>query len=278
MHIRLKAQPSISLITCTNSKIKILRLIESLKRQNVKINLYVLNFSRLNFEIRHLSSKNLKIQLVKKTKYSLSKARNFFLSKIKSNIVGFPDDDCLYPRGLLRDVIRNYDNRQKKCIGCCYKFHGGPLKNKKKVFQKDIFGNCISFNFFLFNKKGLRFNESLGLGAKYNFGEESELLLRQLKDGHYLQKNNKLSIYHPKPIKEKFHHYFSQGLGIIGFLKTCKRKKLKLSYLAKLKLLTGSFIKMLYYFATNKRRLFINNLGICAGKLSGFINHYEYKP
>ena len=56
----------------------------------------------------------------------------------------------------------------------------------KKFIKNDIFGSCISFNFFLFDPGKLIFNESLGIGAKFDFGEEADLLARILDEKKFL--------------------------------------------------------------------------------------------
>jgi hypothetical protein len=44
-----------------------------------------------------------------------------------------------------------------------------------------------TFNFFLFKPITLYFNENFGIGAKYDFGEEAELVARTLgKDGYLI--------------------------------------------------------------------------------------------
>lgn len=217
--------------------------------------MYILNFSRIPFKDKVYTSNNIITKIVHRPCYSLSQARNYFLKDVKvANIIGFPDDDCEYPTGLLQNVIIKYKTRAPNCIGCCYKFVGEKNIFKDKIFSENIFGNCISFNFFLFDRKNIYFDKRLGLCNIFIFGEESEMLLRELKQSNYLLKEEIFCIKHPIKSQRNPLHFVSQGIGMIGFLKIIKIKNINLSIVNKAKLLFGSLIKVIYYGLRNDKQ------------------------
>jgi glycosyltransferase involved in cell wall biosynthesis len=134
----------------------------------------------------------------------LSKARNIGLKSSIGNLVGFPDDDCPYPRKLLENIdnfflSNNYDILMGKTIN---------KKNNKIVAGKQAYlpsvlkpNNILGSSTTLFIKKDnieILFDERFGLGAVFNAEEENDLVFRLLKSGISGYYNPDLNfVYHP---------------------------------------------------------------------------------
>ncbi len=146
--------------------------------------------------------KNLDIKYVK-SEIGLSKARNRGLNKACGDIVGFPDDDCLYPKELLENINvffkeHNYDILMGKTID---KETGKVVAGKnitKAQILKPSFILGSSTTLFIKRDENIIFDEYFGIGAVFNAEEENDLLFRLLKkdySGYYAPNIN--YVYHP---------------------------------------------------------------------------------
>ncbi|KAA0681728.1 hypothetical protein DTW90_37000 [Neorhizobium sp. P12A] len=122
---------------------------------------------------------------------SLSAARNRLLDYAIANrlvsvesIYGFPDDDCWYPENLLSLVSSAFASDQQLEFWFC-RYGSSPqvqdkLQANTVVLQKVI--SRASSNTFFFRGRlitGLgHFDESLGVGAALNGGEDTEYAIR----------------------------------------------------------------------------------------------------
>ncbi len=125
----------------------------------------------------------------------ISRARNIALQWAsehvpESAVVGFPDDDCTYPRGLLRRVIEEL-GRSDFVVGA-YSPHvtrvdsrvfpaGRALLNRVPPSQA-----IASVGLFCRLGDVMRvggFNERLGVGAEWDSGEEHDLVVRLIRSG-----------------------------------------------------------------------------------------------
>jgi len=144
----------------------------------------------------------------------LSRARNIGLARVSGMIVAFPDDDCWYPEGHLSRVADHLEN--ENCDGltcrCCDEegrlAAGGEDRHFGKVTKWNVWARGVSATLFLkrhvIEKVGT-FDENLGLGAcsGYQSGEETDYLLRALRDGLRIMYDPDLSVYHPLPIDSR---------------------------------------------------------------------------
>ena len=270
----------ITLICCTINPSITLIFLESLRKTNCKYKVIIINSSKSEFKLKELDEiikRNILIYSLPNA--SLSEARNFALTKVKENcILAFPDDDCEYPIGLLDVVLETYKrNIDKNCIGISFDFPGRKENLPAKIFKNNIFGSCISFNFFLFNPKKIFFNEKLGIGGMFEFGEETDLLARNLTNGKYLINSSNYNIEHPIKIGKSFKRSFRRGVGIGGFVILTWGNKFNIKI--KLKLLFGGFVRSLDYFVKAKYIFsldsLINQIGRMIGLFKGliFISH-----
>lgn len=144
---------------------------------------------------------------------SLSAARNLAIASEgyrsslgRADVVGFPDDDCEYPAGLVRGVIAALDSGSQ-FVSVPY----GPSRtaiNRRRFPARD---EAISFsqvmrytssNTFFLRPEVARhlaaFDESFGLGAELGSSEDSEFLFRAVLGGfhgRYLGKSELLSLH-----------------------------------------------------------------------------------
>ncbi len=136
-----------------------------------------------------------------------SRAFNQGLTQVRGDIVAFPDDDCWYGPNLLEQVERRLRTNPHwsgitgreivepgfTCGGRWDK-HGGPI-NRRNVFRR-----AICFSMFLRSEvaANYRFDESLGVGAKtkWGAGEESDYLLRIVRDGHRIEYLPEIAVWH----------------------------------------------------------------------------------
>ena len=251
--------------------------LRSLKNTKCNYQLIIINASNKKFYFQDLDQEiKRNIILYNLPSVSLSVARNFALSKIdKPNILAFPDDDCEYPLGILDQVLEKFRiNIDPNLKGLSFSFPGQRKNSPVKIYKDNIFGNCISFNFFLFNPKSIFFNEDLGIGAKFDFGEESDFLSRLLKDKFYILNSKKLFINHPIKTAKSFKKTFRQGIGIGGFLIITWKNKYNISL--KLRLIFAPFFKSIFQLLKGEFLYALDSLISLFGRIMGLIKSLIY--
>jgi hypothetical protein len=139
---------------------------------------------------------------------SLSAARNRLLSHATSNglidaetVVGFPDDDCWYPRDALDLVTRAFSQWPALDLWFC-NYASAPVSvtqadaAPRTAAPRDVIRNASSNTMFVRGRilqSGMAFDETLGVGTANGGGEDTEFALRA-----YLA--SRLSIYVPAPV------------------------------------------------------------------------------
>lgn len=136
----------------------------------------------------------------------LSKARNLGLAAAAGDVVAFPDDDCAYPAGCLAYVNDHFQHHPE---------HGGLTGRtvtrdghssvgkfdsvRGPVTKYNVWQRGVSITIFLRRQvlKGIRFDETLGAGARWGSGEETDLLLQVLMQGAQLMYDPSLRVIHP---------------------------------------------------------------------------------
>ncbi len=122
----------------------------------------------------------------------LSRARNVALRHLEAEVVAFPDDDCVYPDGLLEAVARELASRPDLdgIGGQAADPEGRPSGRwpaRRATLELDtLWNHANSHTIFLRRELVERvggFDEALGLGAgtPWHSGEEIELLVRALR-------------------------------------------------------------------------------------------------
>ena len=138
---------------------------------------------------------------------SLSAARNLLLSYAKSNgmidsttVVGFPDDDCWYPPGVLEAIAHAFSAAPK--LGLWFSKYAStpnPIAGSdraRRASPRDVIREASSNTMFVRGRvlgAAPVFDETLGVGTVNGGGEDTEFALRAyLSSAH--------SLYLPAPI------------------------------------------------------------------------------
>lgn len=147
--------------------------------------------------VRHLRSER-----------GLSRARNVGLRQAKGEIVGFPDDDCWYPPGLLAKLIDMFRARPSLAVavGRCVDRNGvsvaGDREKSGRVGRFGVWATGTVSPAIFVRRSALEkvggFDEGLGVGAAspYQSGEESDLLVRILSTGGDIARDCTIEINH----------------------------------------------------------------------------------
>ena len=147
----------------------------------------------------------------------LSRGRNLALQCVRGSIIAFPDDDCAYPKTLLRDVDRRFASLPAADgIAVMSRDFGGKpsgprwIRKAGWVRKNKVFRQAISYG--LFFRAGLirqvgGFDESLGIGSESSWqsGEETDYVLRALAQGFRIFYCPSLFSLHPAAQKDESH-------------------------------------------------------------------------
>jgi glycosyltransferase involved in cell wall biosynthesis len=122
----------------------------------------------------------------------LSRARNHGLLLVKGDLVAFPDDDCLYPDGLLEWVVDWFEtNYEYDILAVGANDADGTMSGNRWIQSAcdirpiNAFRTTFSPSLFLCTDlaQSTRFDEQLGVGSgtPYGSGEETDYVLRLLR-------------------------------------------------------------------------------------------------
>jgi glycosyltransferase involved in cell wall biosynthesis len=133
-------------------------------------------------------------------------ARNLGLRAARGAIVGFPDDDCLYPPGLLAQVEAAFaDPSLSVLTGPAASPAGGLGSGRWRAEGGAIDGtnawtSVIEFNLWLRRPVVLAlggFDEAMGPGTPIGSAEGNDLVLRAVAAGHAARYDPALRVIHP---------------------------------------------------------------------------------
>lgn len=172
------------------------------------------------------------------SKCGLSHARNIGLPKVQGDIVAFPDDDCLYPNGLLTRIAQFFNSNPQWAgvIGRVYDLEGeqnafepcGDDRSQEVDYAKG-YKNSVSCAMFFRAPvaEKFRFDERLGAGAgtPWDGGEETDYLFQCLDAGYRFYYDATLIVRHPNPYKknnfrQQVQREYTHGVGKGYFLAT----------------------------------------------------------
>jgi glycosyltransferase involved in cell wall biosynthesis len=134
-------------------------------------------------------------------------ARNLGLRAARGGIVGFPDDDCLYPRGVLAQVERDFaaDPTLAILTGPAASPAGGLGSGRWRgdagaITPRNVWTSVIEFNLWIRRDVALAlggFDEGMGPGTKLGSCEGNDLVLRAMAAGHRATYDPTLRVVHP---------------------------------------------------------------------------------
>jgi glycosyltransferase involved in cell wall biosynthesis len=134
-------------------------------------------------------------------------ARNLGLAAARGMIVGFPDDDCLYPPGLLDRVASAFeaDPALGVLTGPAESPAGGLGSGRWRdsagaIDTANAWTSVIEFNLWLRRPLALAlggFDEAMGPGTPLGSAEGNDLVLRAVAAGHAARYEPGLRVIHP---------------------------------------------------------------------------------
>ncbi|MDR2489417.1 MAG: glycosyltransferase [Desulfovibrio sp.] len=148
----------------------------------------------------------------------LSRARNVGLKHCTGDVVCFPDDDCLYPPGLLKKVNATFDvEKSSVLVGKQISLEAQPhrktfwernrmlARGQRNETVRSLFIGAPSITLFFTRESVARtglFDESLGSGAgtPWGSGEDTDYVVRACKNGCVVRRCPQLEIRHPDVI------------------------------------------------------------------------------
>jgi len=170
-------------------------------------------------------SYSLNINVIQSSVKGLSLNRNIGLGHISGDIVAFPDDDCEYKPDTLETIASFFSTNTEYGFYTCNTKEKSSnlsivtnLSNDTTIAKYNVMRTGISFTIFVRKNAvaSFKFDEQLGIGAKFGSGEESDLLYYLLKNknkGFYFSNNH---IFHPhKPDTIEKTYNYGKGYGAI---------------------------------------------------------------
>jgi glycosyltransferase involved in cell wall biosynthesis len=134
-------------------------------------------------------------------------ARNLGLRAAQGEIVGFPDDDCLYPPGLLDRVAEAFRAEPALMLltGPAASPAGGLGSGRWRgeageIDAATVWTSVIEFNLWLRRELALAlggFDEAMGPGTPLGSAEGNDLVLRAVSAGNYAAYDPGLRVIHP---------------------------------------------------------------------------------
>ena len=200
--------PSFDLVVATVGRIgELARLLASVEAQGVpQLRVIVVDQSGDNRLAKVLQSRGLEL-LHLRSEPGLSRARNVGLDHLSADLVAFPDDDCVYPPGLLQRIAerlaadRGLDGLTGRAADASGASSAGWKTDSAVLTDDNLWNRAISYTIFL--RRGTvervgAFDERLGLGSSepWASGEEIDYLIRALRGGARIEYDPSLVVRH----------------------------------------------------------------------------------
>lgn len=231
----------ITILICTRNRPNQIRecLISILANSFHDYSILVADQSTNNETIRVVKTlRSRKIKVFSMSKPGKTKGLNLMIQQTKSEILVFTDDDCIVVKDWLEKIFNTYQHYPQIAgvFGNVLPYQSeSHLKEicpslietarftllTEKNFRHFLNGNNMSLKKSVFEKVG-GFKEWLGVGSIGEAGEESELILRILKNKLILAINPQSIVYHNRWLtsqqeKELQAHYTCGFLAALSF-------------------------------------------------------------
>jgi len=159
----------------------------------------------------------------------VSRARNLGLGLVTGDIVGFPDDDCVYPSGLLQRVAAFFDARPDahglsgRAVDMDGREYARFDRAPGRIDLHNVWRRTVTFTLFLraeVSRDLGGFDETLGPGAgtPWAAAEDIDYPLRAAKLGYLIEYDPSIVVMHPNPLSEGYEiacdRAYRYGLGI----------------------------------------------------------------
>ena len=197
--------PSFDLVVATVGRVgELARLLASVEAQALpRVRIIVVDQNDDSRLMKVLDARGLELLHVR-SEPGLSRARNAALDHLRSDVVAFPDDDCVYPPGLLQRVAERLaaDPDLDGLTGRAEDASGTSSASWKAdpalLTDDNLWNRAISYTIFL--RRAVvgwvgAFDERLGLGSSepWGSGEEIDYLVRAIRGGARIE-------YDPSPV------------------------------------------------------------------------------
>ena len=219
-----------------------------------------------------------RFKVIYSQKKGLSLAKNIGIKKSKGDYLIFLDDDVSIKNNFLVKIKKIIDRKPE----CSLIFGNILINNTKKNFKKIFFirekfinifnfENCLASAMIMKKENKKYFDINFGLGAKFYSGEETDLVLRYLKNRAKILFTPEIKIFHPEIKDHDLEKFINYGKGNIILLKKHLRKNkiflifIILSVIKSIILILYSIFKVDVFYL-KKNYFFLN------GKIKSFFN------
>ena len=210
-----------------------------------------------------------------RSRAGLSRARNAGLALVEADVVAFPDDDCVYPTGLLARVAERLDadpalggltGRPEDAHGRS----GASWKDTGAILTDDnLWNRAISFTIFL--RRDVveavgAFDEELGLGSgrPWSSGEEIDYLVRAVRAGARIEYDPSLVVQHD--VRDDDVRIGGRDGASVGYLLRKHRYPLRIVCRMLVRPLGGAFLALLHGDVARSRY----HLATLRGRVRGY--------
>ncbi|WP_131196093.1 glycosyltransferase family 2 protein [Lichenihabitans psoromatis] len=155
-----------------------------------------------------------------------SHARNLGIADALGDIVAFPDDDCVYPPGVLEKVTRRFEAQPRLTLLSGPAISPAGERGSGRWTEEDgavtidnVWTSVIEFNLFIKRESLISvggFDESLGVGARFGSAEATDLSIRVMRSGGETFYDTTLNVIHPdkRLTSEAVRRAFRYGTGL----------------------------------------------------------------
>jgi len=238
------------------------------------------------YKLKNPRKENLTIEIINyKNKISLSQARNICVKKSKYEYVCVLDDDIIPGKDILESIKTVFINEKADLF--CGRIMAGedtPYLPQFKLTQAKLIsftslnyfmGACHGFRKDLFDSQKI-YDEDFGMGALYNSGEETDLLLKALSKKYKVIYDPNIYVYHP-PVDNSLSStkIYNYSLGYGALMK--KHCKVLQKHLILIRIffipLAHHMLRAVFHVRKKEREVYFN---IIKGFFLGFINYQKH--
>jgi glycosyltransferase involved in cell wall biosynthesis len=214
----------------------------------------------------------------------LARARNIGLHHATGEVIAFPDDDCWYTPGLLREVAAFFVRHPGySLLSVGVRDESGELSGNRwlqdhcDLNTTNLFRTSVGMALFVRRSRameGIRFDETLGVGAGTPFvsGEDTDYVFRLLQAGLRGRLDRTMTIYHPRRDMLSGQTSRSRAYGYGCGMGRVLRKQAKLPLLAAFVLF--DLLRMLASLARCRLRPALLCAAHGSGVFAGFVAPY----
>lgn len=281
----------VDVIIPTNKNLfKLKNLIYQINQQkgNLKINIIIIHQTKgspgkPNFlHQKNIIYKKLSIE-------NLSLAKNEGLSLSRSYIVTVLDDDIIISKNYFQNAIQIFQKENFDMLFFRINKHRSSIplsinmKNYDQIISYENSSCCLSSAMWIKKSKNfnLRFDVNFGLGGKYGSADETDFIFRSLNKKKKIKYVSKSLVFHPwefddlKKLKSVFIKFHSYGVGQGALYKKHLKKNKQLFIYLYLLSLFKSFLGIIFYMFTFKKKNLIKYSSMFFGKISGFNKYHN---